>query len=258
MDDLQKFGRLTVIEVLPVRPKRALCRCECGVEKTVRLDHLKSGATQSCGCLHSERSSARTPALHAANTTHGKSRTPVDSVWYGMRRRCNNPNSKFYQHYGGRGISIEWPDFASFYADMGDPPPGMTIERIDVNGNYSKANCVWATRTEQQNNRRANRLLTFNGRTQNVGQWAKETGIHRNTITQRMDAGYSPEECLSTEHFRQPPMKLAVAASAAKQSARTHCKHGHPFDESNSYWNGRQRVCKACRAARERERRASS
>lgn len=177
--------------------------------------------------------------MHRANVTHGKSNSRAQSIWFGMRQRCCNPKMRFYPYYGGRGITIgaEWPDFASFYRDMGDPPPGMTIERIANDGPYAPWNCRWATRREQQNNRRICRMLTVGGRTMNIGQWSRETGVHRNTITQRIDEGRPPEECISKGRF----------PSDNGLGSRTHCKYGHQFDEANTFHNGRQRVCRACK-----------
>lgn len=116
------------------------------------------------------------------------------------RQRCYNPSNRDYPQYGGRGITIcrEWlDDFWNFYRDMGPRPKGMTLERTDNNGPYSKDNCVWATRAEQVANRRVSRYLTYNGETGSLLFWSRKTGIPYDTIKARINVlGYSVEEAL--------------------------------------------------------------
>ena len=130
---------------------------------------------------------------------HGKRHTKAYSIWCAMKTRCNNPNASNYHDYGGRGISVcdRWNDFAAFYEDMGDAENGMTLERIDTNGNYEPDNCRWATMKEQGSNKRNNVLITANGKTQNVMQWAEETGIDHSTIRRRLRLGWNPVKAVS-------------------------------------------------------------
>lgn len=133
------------------------CKCSCGNSKVVYGDHLRSGHTKSCGCLHKER-------LLVQNRIHGKSKTPTFSIWATMKSRCSNPNVDSYPHYGGRGIKVcdRWNDsFVNFLNDMGEKPTGMSLDRIDNNGGYSRENCKWATMKEQSANTRRKRISQF-------------------------------------------------------------------------------------------------
>lgn len=151
----KKFGRLTVLQRIPNIGNHTayICQCSCGKQTSIKAAYLKDG-TQSCGCLHSEAASKNLAALL---TTHNYSRTPFYHVWGSMKDRCLNPNARAYSNYGGRGIKVvkRWLKFMNFYKDMIDGyHPSLSLDRIDVNGNYCKANCRWATRSEQQRNRR--------------------------------------------------------------------------------------------------------
>lgn len=246
------FSDLTIEAVEQCRPNYAVCRCACGNTKRVRFDHLRTGKIRSCGCLRNRLSRERTSA-RPMGLKHGKSRSRVYNIWMGMRQRCYNPNNIAYEAYGGRGILIceRWQHFPYFYADMGNPPRRHEIERIDNDSGYSPENCKWATRREQQNNRRGNRTITIDGVTRTVAEWSELTGIHHNTIAQRLDRGRPPADIVAKVSFRTiKGLALGGKANGARLAARTHCKYGHPFDAENSYFNGKQRVCRACRRRR--------
>lgn len=126
--------------------------CDCGNSREVRVHSLKKGITKSCGCLSAELTSERS----ALRVKHGKSEDTIYHVWRSMKARCSNPNNQAYDNYGARGITYDsrWESFTEFYNDMGDIPENCTLERVDVNGNYCKENCVWADQTQQCFNRR--------------------------------------------------------------------------------------------------------
>jgi hypothetical protein len=132
------------------------------------------------------------------------------SIIAGVRKRCFNENCRTYKYYGGKGVTIceRWygkGGGANFVQDMGPTyKPGLTLERIDVNGNYEPSNCTWATMTEQANNRTNNRVLSFNGQSMTVAQWAREIGIKHKTLHQRLNGyGWSVDKALSTKLLRK-------------------------------------------------------
>ena len=196
----QRFGRLVVIS--RSHPGKAshqywLCQCDCGNQKRISQSALVSDRTRSCGCLRKEVTAKR---LTRHGHTRGGRRTPAHSIWNGMLGRCLNPNSPAYKDYGGRGITVDprWLQFENFFADMGQPPSGATLDRIDNNKGYAPDNCRWATKKEQANNRRSCRLITVNGLTMTVKQWAELQGLNCQTIGSRLRSGWDPVETVLT------------------------------------------------------------
>ena len=152
----QRFGRLTVLDISHRLNRRIIwrCICDCGKEtRTATIADLRSGNTRSCGCLSREISS-RVNLKHG-HTSGGKW-SPTFRSWADMRTRCFNPNIKKFKNHGGRGITIcdRWDDFQNFLSDMGERPSGLTLDRIDNDGNYEPGNCRWATWSQQNKNRR--------------------------------------------------------------------------------------------------------
>ncbi len=195
-----RFGLLTLMHEIERRRSQRyfMCRCDCGTEKPVRLTHLTGGKIISCGCEALRRVRARVGVMHQANVTHGASDTRAYVIWHAMKGRCLNPNNPAYASYGGRGIAIckRWMKFTNFLADMGQPPDGHEIERINNAKGYKLSNCKWATRREQQNNRRANVLLTHDGKTMTIAEWSRFLSFPDKTIRSRIDAGMSTAEAL--------------------------------------------------------------
>lgn len=174
----KKFGRLTVIKRVENKGKETcwLCKCDCGNEKIIKAKNLKSGTTQSCGCLHKEKT-------QKINYKHGLRKTRLYNTWANMKKRCYNKNDKRYKNYGGRGIIMcdEWQnDFMSFYnwAINNGYKENLTIDRIDVNGNYEPNNCRWATIKIQANNTTTNHYITYNNETHTIAEWADILNIN--------------------------------------------------------------------------------
>jgi len=148
------FTRLTVLSLdinkSTKHAKRYLCKCECGEIRSVVTAKLNNGTTKSCGCLRAERISK------GQNLKHGLRKSRTYAAWANMKTRCDNHETKSFKDYGERGIRYDsrWVEFEEFLSDMGVCPDQLTLERVDVNGNYEKSNCIWDTNSVQVHNRR--------------------------------------------------------------------------------------------------------
>lgn len=195
----QKFGRLTV-QSYSHKSKRAYwnCVCECGNLRKVDTTSLRGGNSKSCGCLLRDVTIER-------STTHGRAKTPEYISWQAAITRCYNKLQKTYYRYGGRGITMceRWRNsFENFYADMGPKPtPKHSIERINNDGNYEPSNCKWATMKEQGRNTTKARLLTYNGMTMCINEWAEKLNINRGVI--RYEANRGRFEKLAQKHLSE-------------------------------------------------------
>lgn len=199
----ERFGSLVIIGLAERRDSHGhsyyKCKCDCGKEKVISRSHLVTGASRSCGCKIAEASKSR--------ATHGSSKSRLYTIWQGMKRRCNNKNEKSYQHYGGRGITVcnEWlHDFIAFktWSEASGYSDELSIDRIDVNGNYSPENCRWIPFNEQARNRRNTKIITINGVAKTITEWCNESPVTTTTVYQRIRDGWSKEEAILTNDLR--------------------------------------------------------
>lgn len=186
----RKYGNLTIVEYSHnvKRNKVYKCKCDCGNEKSIYLSSLKGGRTKSCGCIQESKNDVR---------------NRLRNIWHNMINRCYKASSDSYKYYGELGVVVclEWRhDFEAFYSwalDNGYSDK-LTLDRIDVNGNYEPSNCRWATNKEQLNNRRDNVLLTHNEITKTLPQWADDLGIKQHVLRNRINRGWETERALTT------------------------------------------------------------
>jgi hypothetical protein len=186
-----KFGKRTILEFVG-RDRWGheiwLCQCECGSIKEVLRSNILSGKAQSCKAC--------------GTTKHGHKKNGKISVtyqtWLDIKKRCYDPNNKQYKDYGGRGIKLceRWQKFENFLEDMGERPSNLTIERLNNDGDYYFENCEWATRLEQNNNKRNNRHIEFNGETMNLSQYLRKVNLPYTTFYNRIYRGWSVERAL--------------------------------------------------------------
>lgn len=196
----KEFGFLKVLSITNERKYGKvvwLCKCECGKEHKVISGNLINGSTISCGCKNKLN-------LSKANYKHGLSDSRIYNIYICMKERCYNKNSTSYENYGGRGITIcqEWlDDFMNFYnwSMENGYEDGLSIDRIDSNGNYEPNNCRWETSKTQNNNTRKNRIICYEGKNNSVSEWSRITGIKRSTINARLNRGFSVGKALGYE-----------------------------------------------------------
>lgn len=200
----QRFGRLVAVSQAGKANNgnaKWLCKCDCGGEKVVASWGLKSGQTQSCGCIKREQNTEMF-------ATHGDSRkgnrTRLYNIWAGMKNRCYNKRSaELYGKYGKRGISVcnEWREsYTAFreWALSNGYNDSLTIDRIDPSGDYCPENCRWATQKQQQNNRTNNHYITFCGETKTMAEWGDLAGFGRSVLEHRLSRGWTVQDALMT------------------------------------------------------------
>jgi hypothetical protein len=195
-----RFGRLTALEKIKTSiGGHAIwkCICDCGSIKEVSGVSLRGGDIVSCGCYRREK--MRSTALKHGNGRTGK-HTPEYNVWLGIKARCTRPGATAYDQYGGRGINVcdRWLDFVKFLEDMGERPPGTTIDRINNDLGYEPKNCRWATKREQSKNRKITVFYEYNGKRLTLSEWSEELGIKRITLYTRISLGWTIDRVLGT------------------------------------------------------------
>lgn len=194
----QRFTRWTVLDRSGVRNGHVTwsCRCDCGKLGTVSTGDLHSGQSKSCGCYGRDSTRERL-------TTHGQTHSRAFCSWQLMKDRCYNRNNKRYQNYGGRGIIVceRWlHSFSNFFVDMGERALGWSIERKDVNGDYTPENCIWLRREKQARNTRRSRRLEANGEKKIMSDWARDLGISTSLLHY---------------HLRRKTLEMVIAERAA-------------------------------------------
>lgn len=199
LDPGDKFNMLTVIgfhgKSREGKKGRCLwlCKCECGNETIVSISNLRNGKTKSCGCLAIK-------TIIKNSITHGLSKHPLYNVWSTIKARCYNPNDHAYKWYGNRGIKLckEWWKFKLFYdwAMTSGYKEGLTIDRVDNDGDYSPKNCRWATPEEQANNRKSNHFVIYRNTRLTIADWSKESGVSQVAIWKRLKRGWDIEDAL--------------------------------------------------------------
>lgn len=198
-----QIGMMTVLmEIAPyispsgAKHRQYLCRCKCGNKKSfIEWNLKKAGDHANCGCLNKKEVADR-------SRTHGQSYTRLYNIWGSMLKRCRNPQDYHYSLYGGRGIKVcpEWERFEVFeeWAKCNGYREGLSIDRIDVNGDYCPLNCRWTTRLIQQNNRRVTFYITYKDKHMSLTEWSLQTGIERATLRYRILHGWDIEKALFT------------------------------------------------------------
>lgn len=204
----QKFGRLTVIERVGVKNHHSLwkCKCDCGNLHYATIDNLKGGHTKSCGCIAKEIMTG-----NKYRQTHGGTHSRLYNIWHSIKQRTQNPKTINFSLYGGKGITMceEWKNSFETFRDWSIKngySESLSIDRINGECGYTPENCRWVDMKTQQNNRCNNHLITYNGETHTLSQWAEKIGIKPKTLSARIfDSKWSEEKALTTplmKHYK--------------------------------------------------------
>ena len=193
----QRFGRLTVARMITCGGRMWSCNCDCGITVEAPRRHLLAGRVVSCGCYLRD---------HPGRLRHGSARkgnkTAEYRCWIGMRQRCENARMPCFKNYGGRGIRVcaRWQSFEHFLADMQQRPSRRhTIERKNVDGDYEPSNCIWATRADQNDNRRDTIRIRVGHELLTIKQLARQAGLPHATLYARLRRyGWTLQRALAT------------------------------------------------------------
>lgn len=195
-----KYNQFTVLAYAGFQKGKTcwVCQCECGSQKVIRGNNLRTGTSRNCGCVRRKKITERC-------TKHGMAtkanRSFEYGVWAGMLTRCKNPENPLYRNWAGKGVKVcqEWQSFENFHRDMGNSPSKKhSLDRINSNGDYCPENCRWADRTTQNNNRRDNIRVSWQGRTWTITELATFVGVPRKLLAQRISNGWDLEKALRT------------------------------------------------------------
>ena len=213
-------GYLLAISYAGSNGRRSLwnVKCNaCGKMVVLPASELQKGRLKSCGCM-------RYRIISEKNTNHGMSGKPIWNVWHSMKQRCENPKAQAWNNYGGRGISVcqRWSEsFEAFYQDMAPGySPGLTLDRIDVNGNYEPGNCRWATYQEQARNTRKSRIIDTPWGRMTVIEASERSGIGETTLLYRLDHGITGDSLFVKPDFRNTFTTSGVQVRGAGSQSR--------------------------------------
>src|SRR5690606_21295996 len=230
----QKFSHLTAIDDIMLAKSLADFRCDCGNIKTTMAIYVTRGSTLSCGCAPIQRANP-----NSRRNSHYR-------IWEGMKQRCLNPTHTYYHRYGGRGIKIcdRWLEsFDNFVQDMGPRPEGMTLDRIDNDGDYTPENCRWANQSQQGNNTSTNHRITAFGEEKTVTHWSQDSrcAVSYHTLSKRLEAGWDSERAI-VQPLPTPKIHYAFGEgkTVAEWSADARCivsKHTLAQRLSNLKWS---------------------
>lgn len=201
----KKYGRWTVLafsHVASGRRQMYLCRCDCGTIKPVSIVAIKQGHTISCGCLQKEKT-----RTHGGTYDINHKKQRLYRIYDHVKYRCLCPTCDAYKHYGGRGIKIckEWLNYENFrsWALANGYKDNLTLDRIDVNGDYCPENCRWISQKEQQRNKRTNVFITLGNKTQCLSAWCEDLKVKLALVSKRLKAGWSIEDALTKPSKRK-------------------------------------------------------
>lgn len=207
----QRFGMLVAVNYEYTdnsRNRHWKCICDCGKITYPSAGSLLQGNTTSCGCKRIENANAANNARRTYAGEYINGHTRLYNIWHGMCQRCHDPNSTGYANYGAKGIIVckEWrenPLIFQKWALENGYTDDLSIDRIDFNGNYEPSNCRWVTREVQDNNKRTNVFLDYNGKHMTIAQWARELNISYSVIQHRIKAGWTVEDALTKPSMRR-------------------------------------------------------
>lgn len=197
----KRFGRLVAVRFDTIKNgvTRWIFHCDCGTEKSIASNNVIIGTTQSCGCKRKDYFASMTNVKSTHGCCRNGSTIREYRIWNGLKQRCRNPKAREYKYYGAKGVKVceRWLSFENFISDMGICPDGLSIERINVNGDYEPSNCRWATPKEQANNRRNTPYLSLGDKTLPLMEWVAITGLTEDTIRQRKNKGWTDVAALT-------------------------------------------------------------